>query len=196
MALSLPIFASVLRAEQALVSGIGSPSLHGSAAALAFQIRSAELAHLSRIQRDREIARLVRSGRLVPLPENRAISINPSLKPAYRHVVPWTRKFLLDLAEAHWAEFHKPLQVNSATRTVLYQRRLRGRNTNAAAESSHVYGVTIDLAKRDMSPREIDWMRKQLLQRESAGRIEATEEFQQLCFHIMVLKPYQGTAGD
>jgi hypothetical protein len=169
-------------------------SLKGSPNALAFQLQAAKEERLPRITRDREMTRLVAGGVLVPLPENRTIRVDPELKAAYRYVVPWTRKFLLDLAQAHWAEFGKPLQVNSATRTLAYQRRLRGHNVNAAVRSSHLYGATVDLAKRDLSPREVEWLRKRLLALEDSGLVEATEEFQQPCFHIMVLKDYAGRA--
>jgi len=112
-----------------------------------------------------------------------------------RYCRPWTAKFLADLARAHAAEFHRPLMVSSAVRTVEYQKRLERVNGNAApAEgdvvSPHVTGATIDIAKEDMNRRQLAWMRSRLLALELAGKIDVEEEFQQSCFHITVYKSY------
>ena len=99
------------------------------------------------------------------------------------------------MARAHQAAFHKPITVNSAVRTVEYQKRLMGTNGNAAAAegdvvSPHLTGATIDIGKQGMSRKEMDWMRRQLLGLEEAGKIDVEEEFQQACFHITVYKSY------
>ncbi|MDE3189084.1 MAG: hypothetical protein KGM96_16355, partial [Acidobacteriota bacterium] len=108
---------------------------------------------------------------------------------------PWTATFLTDLARAHQALFHSPLEVSSAVRTVDYQKRLIGVNGNAAAAegdvvSPHVTGATIDIAKHDMSAREIYWLRGRLLALQNEGKLDVEEEFQQACFHITVYKSY------
>ena len=112
-----------------------------------------------------------------------------------RYCRPWTARFLADLARGHEAAFHRPLEVSSAVRTVAYQKRLMQINGNAApAEgeivSPHVTGATVDVAKDGMSRAEIAWMRRRLLKLESAGRIDAEEEFKQACFHVTVYKNY------
>jgi hypothetical protein len=99
------------------------------------------------------------------------------------------------LAKSHAAEFHRPLEVSSAVRTVAYQKRLMGINGNAAAAegdivSPHLTGATIDIAKSPLSREEIGWMRSRLLALEDAGKIDVEEEFQQSCFHITVYKIY------
>jgi hypothetical protein len=100
-----------------------------------------------------------------------------------------------DLARAHQAVFHRPIQVNSAVRTVEYQKRLMRTNGNAAAAegdvvSPHLTGATIDIGKSGLSRRELAWMRQQLLDLQQAGKIDVEEEFEQACFHITVYKSY------
>lgn len=108
---------------------------------------------------------------------------------------PWTARFLANLARAHYARFHTPLQVNSAVRTVEFQQRLMRINGNAApaegdTASPHLTGQAVDLAKRGLSRTEIAWMRGYLLPLVQEGKIDVEEEFQQACFHISVYKKY------
>ena len=98
-------------------------------------------------------------------------------------------------ARAHAARFHRALQVNSAVRTVAYQRRLIEVNGNAAPAdgdiaSPHLSGATIDIAKKGLSTSEIAWMRGYLLPLQLAGKLDVEEEFYQSCFHITVYKSY------
>ena len=93
------------------------------------------------------------------------------------------------------AQFHKPLIVSSAVRTVEYQKHLMRVNHNAAdAEgdivSPHLTGATIDIAKSGLSRREMQWMRDHLFAYQTAGVIDVEEEFRQRCFHITVYKNY------
>ncbi len=85
--------------------------------------------------------------------------------------------------------------MNSAVRTVEYQKRLMRQNGNAAAAegdivSPHLTGATIDIAKQGLSREEMAWMRSQLLGLQQAGKIDVEEEFAQACFHITVYKSY------
>ncbi len=132
---------------------------------------------------------------LVPVPASAALTINGNLPQDRRYCRPWTAAFLSDLARAHQAQFHHPLEVSSAVRTVEYQKRLMATNGNATeAEgdivSPHVTGATIDIAKSGLTQREIYWMRARLLSLQNAGKIDVEEEFQQACFHITVYKAY------
>ena len=43
-----------------------------------------------------------------------------------------------DISEAYYKEFHQQIQVNSAVRTVLVQKKLRRHNRNAAPESGEI----------------------------------------------------------
>jgi hypothetical protein len=131
----------------------------------------------------------------VPLPASIALTVNPDLEENHRYCRPWAAKFLADLARAHEAAFHSPLEVNSAVRTVEYQKRLMETNGNAApAEgdmvSPHLTGATIDIAKSGLSRSEISWMRLRLAGLQAAGKIDVEEEFKQACFHITVYRNY------
>jgi hypothetical protein len=121
--------------------------------------------------------------------------VNGDLPPNHRYCRPWTARFLADLAQAHEAAFHRPLEVTSAVRTVAYQKRLMWINGNAAAAegdvvSPHLTGATIDIAKEGLTRAEMGWMRRELLTLEAAGKIDVEEEFRQACFHITVYRSY------
>ena len=171
------------------------PPLRGSLALLERQDDRLQAEGLERIEDDQDLAGRIAHHLLVPLPASDALTINAQLPPLHRYCRPWTAKFLADLARAHEAAFHRPLEVSSAVRTVAYQERLMRINGNAApAEgdlvSPHIMGATIDIAKAQMTLPEIAWMRRRLLALEATGKIDVEEEFQQACFHITVYKSY------
>jgi hypothetical protein len=150
---------------------------------------------LTRIQDDADISRQVQNHTLVSIPAVAGLTVDERLPENRRYTRPWTAHFLADLARAHQARFGSDLQVNSAVRTVQFQKRLMHINGNAApasgdTASSHLMGTTVDLAKRNMSPQEIQWMRAWLWPLQQAGRIDVEEEFKQSCFHIAVYKSY------
>jgi hypothetical protein len=144
---------------------------------------------------DEDLARMRRLHLLVDLPLSESLRVNPELNANRRCARPWTVKFVADTARAFHAKFGVALQVNSAVRTVAYQRRLQRTNGNAAAvqgetASPHLTGQAIDFAKRGMSLAQIAWMRAYLLPLMRAGEVDVEEEFQQACFHISVYKSY------
>lgn len=178
------------------LSGAGlPPSLRGTLASLERQNERTESDGLERILDEADLANRIDHKLLVPLPASAALTVNPKLEDNHRYCRPWTARFLADLARAHEAAFHKPIQVNSAVRTVEYQKRLMRTNGNAAdAEgdivSPHLTGATIDIAKQGLSREEMNWMRRQLASLQEAGKIDVEEEFEQACFHITVYKSY------
>jgi hypothetical protein len=170
-------------------------SLRGSLASLQRQNTRTEADGLERIEDEADLSSRIEHKLLVPLPISAALNVNPNLAENRRYCRPWTARFLADLARAHAAAFHRPIQVNSAVRTVEYQKRLMRTNGNAAqAEgdivSPHLTGATIDIAKSRLSRQEIVWMRRQLMALQQAGKIDVEEEFEQACFHITVYKSY------
>jgi hypothetical protein len=178
-----------------LKRGVMPPPLKGSHASLERQNERTESEGLERIEDEDDLADRIARKLLVPVPVSLALTINGDLPANHRYCRPWTARFLTDLAQSHAAEFHRPLEVSSAVRTVAYQKRLMGINGNAAAAegdivSPHLTGATIDIAKGPMSREEIGWMRAYLLALENAGKIDVEEEFQQSCFHITVYKSY------
>jgi len=171
------------------------PPLRGSMESLVRQNQRTEADGLERIQDDDDLIDRIIRGMLVPVPASAGLTVNGNLPVNRRYCRPWTATFLSDLAHAHAAQFHSPLDVSSAVRTVAYQKQLMKTNGNATAAegdvaSPHLTGATIDIAKQGMSLREIAWMRTWLLALENAGKIDVEEEFQQSCFHITVYKSY------
>jgi len=169
--------------------------LLGSLASLERQNERLEAEGLQRIENESDLEARIAEGALVPVPESSSLSVNADLPVNHRYCRPWTARFLADLAQAHEAAFHRPIEVSSAVRTVEYQMRLMETNGNAApAEgdivSPHMTGAAVDIAKKGMSRDEIAWMRRRLLALEDAGKIDVEEEFRQACFHITVYRNY------
>jgi Family of unknown function (DUF5715) len=171
------------------------PPLKGSRASLIRQNQRSEADGLGRIEDDDQLNDLRSQHALVAVPVSMSLRVNTDLPVNRRYCRPWTAHFLSDLGRVHYARFHRPLQVNSAVRTVEYQRHLIEVNGNAApAEgdiaSPHLTGATIDIAKKGLSMSEVAWMRAYLLPLQTAGKIDVEEEFYQSCFHITVYKSY------
>jgi len=170
-------------------------TLRGSLATLERQNTRLDAEGLERIEDEDDLSGRIANKLLVPLPASAALTVNLNLPEHHRYCRPWTARFLTDLARAHEAAFHKPLEVSSAVRTVEYQKRLMAINGNAApAEgdivSPHLTGSTIDIAKDGLNRQEMAWMRRRLMGLEEAGKIDVEEEFEQACFHITVYKSY------
>ena len=169
--------------------------LAGSFESLARQNDKTEDDSLERIEDEDDLADRIARKVLVPVPASAALAVNGDLPENHRYCRPWTALFLANLAKIHAAQFHKPIEVSSAVRTVDYQKRLIETNGNAAAAegdvvSPHVTGATVDIAKQGLSRREMAWMRSWLLPLQKAGKIDVEEEFHQACYHITVYKAY------
>ena len=174
---------------------VSSYTLRGTHDSLVRQNERSEDEALERIEDDADLQDRIARGLLVRVPESGGLTVNPALPEDRRYCRPWTADFLADFAHAHQAQFHTPIVVSSAVRTVEYQKQLMRINGNAAeAEgdivSPHVTGATIDIAKSGLSRHEMEWMRTQLLSYQNAGVIDVEEEFHQRCFHITVYKNY------
>ncbi|MGC9222269.1 MAG: DUF5715 family protein [Terracidiphilus sp.] len=181
--------------------GAMPPPLRGSLESLERQNQRLDAEGLERIQDESDLEDRIAHNLLVPVPVSDALTVNPELPETHRYCRPWTAHFLADLAQAHFAAFRKPLEVSSAVRTILYQKRLMRINGNAApAEgdiaSPHLTGATIDIAKKGLNRREVAWMRSRLQALETAGKIDVEEEFRQACFHITVYKSYGPSSAD
>ncbi len=175
--------------------GVMPAPLRGSLASLERQNDRLEAEGLERIEDEKDLAARIANKLLVPVPASAALTVNAELPENHRYCRPWTAQFLAELARAHETVFHRPIEVNSAVRTVEYQKRLMNTNGNAAAAegdvvSPHLTGSTVDIAKEGLTRDEMAWMRRRLLALEDAGKIDVEEEFQQACFHITVYKSY------
>lgn len=174
------------------------PALKGSHEILVRQNQRADLDGLVRVSDDDELMRMRAAKLLVAIPVNSGVRVDDRLEWNRRYCRPWVAQFLGAIGAAHYGEFHRALQVNSAVRTVSFQTRLMRRNGNAAqadgeAASPHLTGQAIDLAKKGLSAAEVAWMRLYLARLVSEGRIDVEEEFRQACFHVSVYKKYAPT---
>ena len=138
---------------------------------------------------------LEQSRALVELPVSDQTLVSGKLPQDRRYCRPWTREFVQDFGKDYFAAWRQPIQVTSAVRTVLVQKKLRRHNRNAAPisgedSSPHMTGAAIDIAKAGMSREQLNWVRNYLLQKQSTGNIDVEEEFRQRVFHISVYKSY------
>jgi hypothetical protein len=150
---------------------------------------------LPRIQDDDQLEALIAAHALVPIVESKSLKIERRLDPARRYCRPWTRDFVEDLSEAYYNQFHAQIQVNSAVRTVMVQKKLRRHNRNAApaegdTASSHLAGLTVDLQRRGMSKQQVRFVERYLFYLRELGLVEPEEERRHWCFHVMVSDRY------
>src|SRR5207249_12340073 len=151
--------------------------------------------NLPRIRDDKQLQALIASEDLVAIVPDQTLRIQPSLDPARRFCRPWTLDFLEDISEAYYKEFHDQIQVNSAVRTVLVQKKLRRHNRNAAPEtgetaSSHLAGLTLDIQRRGMTRDQVRFTERYLFYLRALGLVEPEEERRQWVFHVMVSDRY------
>ena len=169
--------------------------LKGSHDSLVRQNEEIDRLQLGRIADDTELQQLIDKGDLVSLPVENSVRIDPRLDEDRRYCRPWTKEFLKDLGQAYYKEFKQPIQVNSAVRTVTQQEKLMRHNGNAApaegpTASSHLAGLTVDIAKHGMTRKQRKWMQDYLVRMRDLGLVEAVEERKQACFHVMVSDRY------
>ncbi len=172
-----------------------SPLLRGSHESMLRQNEEINRLDLPRIMDDDQLNELIARKELVPIEEGPTLKIAPNIEANKRYCRPWTREFLGDISQAYYEQFHQPIQVNSAVRTVEQQHQLRRHNRNAAAEtgeitSSHLGGLTVDLNKRGLTRKQRRWISEYVYQIQQAGMVEAAEERRQPVFHIMVYDGY------
>jgi len=174
---------------------VWNPVLKGSYDSMLRQNEEIDRLQLPRIVDDAQLEELVRTQELVAINESSSLRVSPAVKPDKRYCRPWTNQFLEDMGEAYYKEFSIPLQVNSAVRTMEQQHKLRRHNRNAAPEdgdiaSSHLAGITVDLAKRGLTRAQHKWVEDYLKNLRDLGLVEVAEERRQACFHVMVSDRY------
>jgi Family of unknown function (DUF5715) len=172
-----------------------NPVLKGSHDSMARQNEEIDRLQLPRIADDSQLHGLERNGELVPIRETQALRWSTSIQADKRYARPWTNQFLEDMSQSFYKEFHAPLQVNSAVRTMEQQQKLRRHNRNAAPESgdsasSHMAGITVDLARRGLNRPQHAWVENYLKNLRDQGLVEAAEERHTWCFHVMVSDRY------
>jgi len=106
---------------------------------------------------------------------------------------PRAKRILLDLAEAYYKQFNRPLRVTSLTRSMDYQISLNASNVNSFkvrdenALPPHTSGCAFDLARKHMTAEEQNFVMKELAQMENAKKLDALIEYgQNACFHVFI----------
>jgi hypothetical protein len=182
-----------------------APTLKGSKKSMDAQNIEADREHLPRIKDAEKLKEYEEKGYFAQLPENSNLQVDPKLPALRRYALPWVDQFLLALGQAHSKAFPnaEKLTVTSAIRPLDVQEDLiKGGNKNASTRSVHPTGAVVDIcygevfADRErrmpfyngMSSREMAWMNHYLLNQMSRGRIIATRENKEPCYHIMVFR--------
>jgi hypothetical protein len=172
-----------------------NPMFKGSHEMLVKQNEIIDQLELPRIADDDELAFVISNEQLVPLQETLALHIAGNLKPTRRYCKPWTRDFVADFSQAFYEEFKRPIQVNSAIRTVQQQKKLRRRNRNAGpiegeTASTHLAGIALDISKRGLTRKQHAWVEQYFLPLKDKGLIDPIEERRQPVFHVVVFDRY------
>lgn len=150
---------------------------------------------LPRIADEDELVQVIGNEELVPLRASAALRVASSLKENRRYCKPWTRDFIEDFSRDFYDQFKKPIQVNSAIRTVEQQKKLRRRNRNAGpiegeTASTHLTGITLDISKRGLTRKQHKWIEEYFLPLKNLGLIDPVEERRQAVFHVVVFDRY------
>src|SRR6059058_3316669 len=102
---------------------VWNPVLRGSHESMLRQNEEIDRLQLPRINDQAQLEELVRNQELVPIHDSAALRVSPAIQADKRYCRPWTNYFLQDMSEAYYREFHVPLQVNSAVRTLEQQQK-------------------------------------------------------------------------
>jgi Family of unknown function (DUF5715) len=172
-----------------------NPVFRGTHEALVRENAQLDMLQLPRIENDDQLLLLEQSEELVPLRESHYLNVAQNLAETRRYCRPWTRDFVEDFSQDFYKEFGRPIQVTSAVRTVQQQHKLRRHNRNAAPElgdtaSTHLTGVTVDILKRGLTRKQMEWVNDYFMPLHEQGLIEPVEERRQPVFHIMVSYAY------
>lgn len=174
---------------------VWNPMFRGSHEMLVSENEKLDALELPRIEDDDQLNLLEDSEDLVHIDESRSLKVASNLPENRRYCRPWTRDFADDFSDAFYQQFHKPIQINSAVRTVEQQKKLRRHNRNAGpidgdTASTHLTGVTLDISKRGLTRKEHEWINQYFLPIKTAGMIDPIEERRQPVFHVVVFEGY------
>lgn len=103
------------------------------------------------------------------------------------------RPILLELANAYYGKFKRPLRVTSLTRSMDYQIGLNATNANSfpvrgpGSLPPHTSGCAFDLARKHMTAEEQNFVMNKLAEMENAGKLDALIEYgTNACFHVFI----------
>ena len=161
-------------------------ALFPTTGSLARQDAEAERLGLKRVQNDAQLHELTADGILVTILSGSAQAV--CIKRAdYAVLLPWAVELLSKLSESEYMVFGRPLPISSATRPVIYQRRLARCNHAAAPadKSVHPVGIAFDVPKSRLNRAQQRWMEWKLWYWQQTGRAIVEEE--RACFHVVAI---------
>lgn len=168
------------------------PRLFSPKGSLQKQNEEANRLRLPRIQTDAELHEIIQDGELSPIHTGPALRSTVPQERAYLR--PWAADTLTQLSEAFHAATGSYLTVDSAVRSVKYQKRLRRWNRNAAPAtgelaSVHTTGIAFDLSRRSLTPGQRRWLQWRLFYLQARGLVIVEEEVRhQSCFHVVAIQ--------
>jgi hypothetical protein len=105
------------------------------------------------------------------------------------------KPILLEVADAYFQKFGRPLRVTSLTRSMDYQIGLNANNPNSfkvRGEGSlppHTSGCAFDLARKHMNAEEQNFVMQKLAEMEQKGKLDALIEYGvNACFHVFIYR--------
>lgn len=148
---------------------------------------------LPRIVDESQLKQLISQNELIKIPEDKHIRIEQHVKPLHKYVRPWTRDFVVSMADNFYSDNHQLLIIDSAVRTVEQQANLIKTNRFAAPAygkitSSHLAGITVDIQKRKYTSKQRRWVVEYLRNMQTQGFVVFSEE--PYCYHVAVLEKY------
>lgn len=161
------------------------------------QNKQAKLEGLKKLENDKDLKDYKNKGYLVHITP--AVKVDTGLPEKWSYTLKRSNEFLYDMADSFQMVFGATgdsLQINSAVRTIPRQLEIINKQKNGNAKaipvttSSHLYGATVDMAKNNLTPKELKWVRNYICRFKRLGLIEAVEENSQPVFHIMVFRKY------
>ena len=152
-------------------------SLRGSTSSINRMYRAARAEDFSFFETSAGVRRAVRAGILVQLDTHHPDFDLHDI--AYPFVRPATLTFVRRLGDQYHDACGEQLVVTSAVRPATRQ------PANSTARSVHPTGMAVDLRRPD-DRRCLRWLRESLLDLETRGLIEATEEHSPAHFHVAV----------
>jgi Family of unknown function (DUF5715) len=163
-----------------------------TAGSLQAQNAEADRLYLPRIKNDDQLRELIADGELTIVQPSPALRVGLPAGRAYLR--PWAADALTAISNDFFAATGHPLMLDSAVRTIAFQKRLRRWNRNAAPADGptatvHTTGIAFDIQRRKMNPAELRWLEWHLFYLQAIGRVIVEEEVQQQsCFHIVAIK--------
>ena len=148
---------------------------------------------------------LIGDGKLEKVSNGSQYIIN-KLGHSHPYLVPKAVKLLDDIGDRFQDKLDENdkgnyyFRVSSLLRTGESQRKLGKSNSNAAQNSSHLYGTTFDIAYKNVVKKPFPWMRREVAdasvikllsdaigELRKEGRCLVVTEYKEKCFHITVM---------